>query len=106
MRKNIIQIFEVGTNIATGGSGLRPNFTPIPEVGTGIDTEGYVRKNIIQIFEVGTGIDTEGGADFVRTLHQYLKYGRILSQRATCVAQKNSRINYPTLYFLVKKYNN
>lgn len=65
MRKNIIQIFEVGTNIATGGSGLRPNSTPIPEVGTGIDTEGNGLR-----------------------------------------PQKNSRINYPTLYFLVKKYNN
>ena len=51
--------------IAVGKADFVQNEIPVSQVGTNIDTVGYVRK-YISISEVGMNIIAEGRADFVR----------------------------------------
>ncbi len=72
-------------------------------IGFVTDGEADFVQNFIPMSEVWTNIGTGWGRTSSKTLYQNLKYGRMSLQRATCVAQKNSRIDYPTLYFFGEK---
>lgn len=65
MRK-YISISEVGMNvIAEGKADFVQNKIPVSQVGTNIDTVGYMRK-YIPIYEVGMNVIAEVRADFVQ----------------------------------------
>lgn len=51
--------------IAVGKADFVQNKIPVSQVGTNIDTEGYVRK-YIPIYEVGMNVIAEVRADFVQ----------------------------------------
>ena len=70
--------------VAEGEADFVQNSIPKPEVWTNVVTEGYVRKSFPPKYEVWTNVGTEGGS-------------------SDTLAKKNSRIDYPTLYFFGEK---
>ena len=84
--RKYIPIYEVGMNvIAEGRADFVQNKIPVSQVGTNIDTVGYVRK-YISISENRNECYRRGeGGLRPKNKHQYLEYEQILVQRATCV---------------------